>query len=57
MKSPAAKMAAKLRRRGFDKTKVWPGDDYATIGCSQCNAVAIQGLACHELGCPNERRK
>lgn len=26
------------------------------IKCDQCNACAIQGVACHETGCPLSRR-
>jgi hypothetical protein len=23
------------------------------LGCSRCDALSIQGIACHETGCPN----
>jgi hypothetical protein len=28
-----------------------------TVRCSQCEAVAINGTACHEHGCPNRSHK
>ena len=52
MKSDAANLARKLRRKGFDKSKVVDGS--VTIGCSQCQATGINGVACHEHGCPNK---
>ena len=24
-----------------------------TIGCDQCDVLSINGVACHETGCPN----
>ena len=53
MKSDAAKLAAKLRRAGFDKSTT--SDGYVRLGCSQCQALAINGTACHEQGCPNKK--
>lgn len=35
---------ATLEDRGFDRGE---------RGCSQCEALAINGVACHETGCPN----
>ena len=40
-----------LKQEGFDNT-------YASKGvisprCSQCEALVINGMACHETGCPN----
>ena len=26
------------------------------ISCNQCNMLAINGVPCHETGCPNERK-
>lgn len=54
-KSIAAKLAAKLRRQGFDKSYATYGHVY--LMCSQCNALAINGVACHEKGCPNAKTK
>lgn len=44
----------RLVRRGFDKTYTFNGGVYPR--CSQCSMTAICGQACHERGCPNERR-
>jgi hypothetical protein len=27
------------------------------VTCSKCNASVINGIACHELGCPNWSRR
>ena len=35
---------ASLTARGFDRGE---------RGCSQCEALSINGVACHETGCPN----
>ena len=54
-----AKVAADLRRQGFDGAHVGTDDDgmkSVTIKCSQCQASVINGVACHEHGCPNTRR-
>lgn len=29
---------------------------YVRIRCSQCAAARINGIACHEAGCPHETR-
>lgn len=47
---------ASLRARGFDTSKVTPFTRGARVGCSQCEALVINGIACHETGCPNTRR-
>jgi len=44
----------KLRDRGFDLT-VYNADHSWSPRCSQCEAIVIMGLACHELGCPNSK--
>jgi hypothetical protein len=36
---------------GFDLSAI--GDGSVHIGCSQCEALAINGVACHEHNCPN----
>ena len=54
MKSDAAKLAAQLRQDGFDKSTTLDGS-YARVGCSQCEALVINGTACHEHGCPNKK--
>lgn len=46
----------KLKRRGFDLTT---SQKCGTVRpkCSQCQAMVIQGLACHETGCPNNKKR
>jgi len=58
-KSQAAKRAQQLREQeGFDKSHVDEDDPaYIKVGCSQCEALVISGVACHEQGCPNRPRK
>lgn len=58
MSKKGADLAQSLRNRGFDKSRVSEdNDDHARVGCSQCNALVINGVVCHETGCPNARRK
>lgn len=45
-----------LESLGFDRCRE-SGRDTIRIGCSQCDAVAINGTACHETGCPNQTRE
>ena len=49
--------ATRLRSQGFDNLRVVGDgpDDYAVqLGCSQCSALAVNGIATHEHGCPNQ---
>lgn len=51
-----------LKDEGFDESKVDPWlvhDDPVTISvrCSQCAALVINRVACHEIGCPNWHKK
>jgi hypothetical protein len=58
-KSDLAKLAADVRRQGFDKSYVMTdaeGDKSVKVGCSQCEALVISGTPCHETGCPNTVR-
>ena len=55
-KSPAARRAEKLRRSGFDLSYTPRNSGAVHVRCSQCEAMAINGVACHETGCPNQRR-
>lgn len=52
-------LVGQLKRRGFDKTTsgVYDGLGLVRPRCSQCEALCISGLACHETGCPNARAK
>lgn len=43
--------------QGFDRCSVgtdWP--PAIKVGCSQCEATVINGVACHEAHCPNEAK-
>lgn len=42
-----------LGRLGFDASYVVDAERIK-VKCSQCQAVAINGMPCHETGCPNE---
>lgn len=44
-----------LKRRGFDLTKSYKSGSVHPQ-CSQCRALVICGLACHEQSCPNMKR-
>ena len=44
----------RLRKLGFDKSKSI--DKYFRVRCSQCEATCINGVPCHETGCPNIAR-
>lgn len=46
-----------LRKQGFDSSRYDRSDKSWKVGCSQCQAMVIQGIACHENGCPNSRRE
>lgn len=45
-----------LRRRGFDLTTYDRNSGYYSPACSQCQVLVINGCACHERGCPNQKR-
>lgn len=61
--TPKAKRKVNIGRRlrdllGFDLAYYTRcgGDDfpgYWRVKCSQCEAIVINGIPCHELGCPN----
>lgn len=45
-----------LRARGFDNSREYKDDDNGVSVvplCSQCEVLVINGVACHEIGCPN----
>ena len=50
---PRASLTATLRARGFDRSHAVPFERGARVRCSQCEALVINGIACHERGCPN----
>jgi hypothetical protein len=41
-----------LESRGFDQSYIVRGG-LIRVRCSQCAAATINGIACHETGCPN----
>lgn len=41
-----------LKRRGFDLSKR-TGKGRYRVRCSQCEAATINGVPCHEHGCPH----
>lgn len=43
---------AELQALGFDNSSA--GDHSFAVRCSQCDALVINGVPCHESGCPNE---
>jgi hypothetical protein len=52
-----------LVARGFDQSYRKERDDAGRfskavrVRCSQCEALVINGLACHETRCPNGRQR
>lgn len=40
---------------GFDRSEAAEGG-YIRVRCSQCAALVVNGVACHETGCPNAPR-
>lgn len=58
-KSTQAIQAEKLRKRGFDESYVHTDEDKnksVRVKCSQCAALVLNGVACHERGCPNNKK-
>lgn len=57
MKPPMSVVRRKLvelHGRGFDSSELRK-DGSIKLKCSNCEATAINGIACHEQGCPNSR--
>lgn len=44
----------RLRADGFDQSEHVPFTRNYRVRCSQCEALVINGVPCHETGCPNE---
>lgn len=42
-----------LRDLGFDLSYHVPFTKMYHVRCSQCETLSINGVACHETGCPN----
>jgi hypothetical protein len=43
----------KLRDLGFDESSHIPFTKNFSVKCSQCNALVLNGVPCHEIGCCN----
>jgi hypothetical protein len=48
-----ANTVSQLEALGFDLTTD-TGEGTLNIRCSRCEALAINGVPCHESGCPNQ---
>lgn len=46
-----------LRDLGFDLSEVVPFQGTHRVRCSQCEALVINGVPCHELGCPHHAKR
>ena len=42
---------------GFDRSRHIPFTSRFVVKCSQCEALCINGIPCHEHGCPRERHE
>jgi len=47
-------MMEELVAQGFDRCTETDGGVH--VRCSACAALVINGVACHETGCPNARK-
>lgn len=45
-----------LRDEGFDKSYYIPFTKYHKVRCSECEALVINSVPCHESGCINQVR-
>jgi hypothetical protein len=48
-------LVKQLIEKGFNQSHPIPFERGTSIGCSQCEALCINGVPCHEAGCPNQR--
>ena len=46
----------RLHDQGFDLSEHIPFTKQFRVRCSQCEAAVINGVPCHENGCPNQVR-
>ena len=46
-----------LRKVGFDTSYFNRSTGTYRVQCSQCEALVIDGMGCHETGCPNMVKK
>ncbi len=52
----AEELLQSLINRGFDRSEIRDETGGINVRCSQCDALVIQGLACHETGCRNSKK-
>lgn len=52
-----ANQLARLHLLGFDESRYNPVTQGFRVGCSQCQAACINGIPCHEQGCPNTQHR
>lgn len=43
---------ASLHTQGFDRSCILR-EGFLKVRCSQCEATFVNGIPCHETGCPN----
>jgi hypothetical protein len=47
-----------LLESGFDRSSCSQDEECSfRVRCSQCEALVINGVPCHETGCPNAKRR
>lgn len=46
-----------LKDEGFDRSSTDANGATIRVRCSQCEALVLNGVACHEIGCPNRHKK
>jgi hypothetical protein len=49
-------LTAQMVARGFDLSRAVPFERGVRVRCSACAALVINGVPCHEHGCPNRPR-
>lgn len=47
-------LGPRLRAKGFDRSYFSRSDNTWHIACSQCEALVINSVPCHEAGCLNQ---
>ena len=53
----AKNVGTALRQQGFDASRYNRSTGRWSVRCSRCEATVINGVACHEYGCPNQRKE
>jgi len=54
--NPISRGLQRVLDSGFDRAEL-DEEGYIRVRCSQCEALVINKVPCHELGCPNMKRK